>query len=137
MLPAARPTFTYDIVPAVTAAALRAEASRIRKLVNTMVTTGRKQSKELRERYEADDRREEERRRNQDRRVGTVVLSIIERLGEENVSFLIDQLGQDRWTVIDRLVKRSPSGGRRRHEPPIAKNGGAATPDIDEAARRA
>jgi hypothetical protein len=34
MLPA-RATFTYDIVPAVTAAALRAEASRIRKMVNT------------------------------------------------------------------------------------------------------
>jgi hypothetical protein len=34
MLPA-RATFSYDIVPAVTAAALRAEVSRIRKMVNS------------------------------------------------------------------------------------------------------
>ena len=34
MLPA-RATFPYDVVPAVTAAALRAEGSRIRKMVNT------------------------------------------------------------------------------------------------------
>ncbi len=40
MLPA-RATFTYDAVPAISAAALRAEASRIRKLVNT--TTADKQ----------------------------------------------------------------------------------------------
>ncbi len=40
MLPA-RATFAYDAVPAVSAAVLRAEASRIRKLVNT--TTADKQ----------------------------------------------------------------------------------------------
>jgi hypothetical protein len=37
MLPA-RATFTYDVVPAVTAAALRAEASRIRKMVKAVAS---------------------------------------------------------------------------------------------------
>jgi hypothetical protein len=37
MLPA-RATFTYDVVPAVTAAALRVEAAQIRKLATTIMT---------------------------------------------------------------------------------------------------
>jgi Protein of unknown function (DUF3102) len=68
------------------------------------VTTRRAPSKKLRERYESDRLYNEERRRNEDERIGIIVLSIIERLGEENAGFLIDQLGKfDRWTAIARL----------------------------------
>jgi hypothetical protein len=217
MLPV-RATFTYDIVPAVTAAALRAEASRIRKLVNTTtaaiieigcalisvkqslehgqfsewvqaecgfglrtaenyirasqfaegktkcvsllnpatvyrlaaksappaivqavldrtsngeivadaevvaafaeakfqkteaerppqkVAKRRAISKNIRDRWESERLQQEERQREEDERSQTIVLSIIEALGEENASFLVDRLREgNRWAIIDRL----------------------------------
>jgi hypothetical protein len=49
MLPA-RATFAYDAVPAVSAAVLRAEASRIRKMVNATTAEFYKSREDLRHR---------------------------------------------------------------------------------------
>jgi hypothetical protein len=67
-------------------------------------STRRAESKKIRERNERARLQQEDVRRAEDERVLAIVLSIIERLGEENAGFLIDKLGRyDHWTIIDRL----------------------------------
>ena len=69
-------------------------------------TTYRGPSKKLRDRWEFERLQQEKRQREEDKSVQTIALSIIEGLGEENTSFLVDRLRQgSRWTIIDRLVE--------------------------------
>jgi hypothetical protein len=66
-------------------------------------------SKKLRDRYEASRLHEEARQRYEDERTRALALSIIDRLGEENAGFLIDQLGWQsggyisHWAIIENL----------------------------------
>jgi hypothetical protein len=76
-----------------------------------VATTRRARSKKLRERDEADRLQSEERQRKIDERTREIVLAIIDRLGEDNARFLVDQLGKwDRYAAIDgigeELVRR-------------------------------
>jgi hypothetical protein len=67
-------------------------------------STPRGPSKKLRDRWESERLQQEERQRQEDERARTIALSIIDRLGEENAGFLIDQFGEfSHWTIIKRL----------------------------------
>jgi hypothetical protein len=62
-------------------------------------------SKKLRDRWESERLQQEDRQRQEDERNRTIALSIIDRLGEENAGFLIDQLrgAFSHSAIIDRL----------------------------------